>query len=95
MAAGSPSFVDDGVHSPPVVLDQSGINRIKNAWVNATIRADRAGFDLIEFHFAHGYLVNQFLSPLTNFHTRLYEIGRRIRGQAVRARCFRPWHEAA
>ena len=61
-----PSYVDDGVHSPPKVLDRAGIERIKRAWVDATLRAARVDFDAVELHFAHGYLVNEFLSPLSN-----------------------------
>ncbi|WP_420093132.1 NADH:flavin oxidoreductase/NADH oxidase [Noviherbaspirillum denitrificans] len=68
----APSVIEDGVHSLPRELDQAGIDRIKAAWRDATIRADRVGFDLIEFHFAHGYLVNQFLSPLTNLRQDAY-----------------------
>lgn len=68
----APSVYEDGIHSPPVALDREGIERIKAAWVDATRRSERAGFDLVELHFAHGYLVNQFLSPLTNFRTDSY-----------------------
>ena len=67
-----PSFIEDKVHSPPQVLDRAGIERVKAAWVRGTERAERAGFDLIEMHFSHGYLVNQFLSPLTNLRTDEY-----------------------
>ncbi|CAG2105891.1 unnamed protein product, partial [Medioppia subpectinata] len=42
------------------------INKIKEAWVGAAIRAVKAGFELIELHFAHGYLVSTFLSPVSN-----------------------------
>jgi 2,4-dienoyl-CoA reductase-like NADH-dependent reductase (Old Yellow Enzyme family) len=68
----SPSMIEDSVHSRPHVLDREGIERIKRAWVDATARAERAGFDTIELHFSHGYLVNEFLSPLTNLRTDEY-----------------------
>ena len=68
----APSYLEDGIHSPPAVLDPAGMERIKTAWADATRRALRAGFELIELHFAHGYLVNQFLSPLTNFRDDAY-----------------------
>jgi 2,4-dienoyl-CoA reductase-like NADH-dependent reductase (Old Yellow Enzyme family) len=56
---------DDGWHTPHgMTLDE--IEKLKQAFVQATVRADRAGFDLIEIHAAHGYLLNQFISPLSN-----------------------------
>jgi len=56
----------------PEELDEAGIERVKNAFVQATQRADRAGFDLVEIHGAHGYLLNAFFSPLANFRTDRY-----------------------
>lgn len=50
----------------PRALDDDGLARIRVAYVQAAQRAARIGFDLIEFHGAHGYLLSQFLSPLTN-----------------------------
>jgi 2,4-dienoyl-CoA reductase-like NADH-dependent reductase (Old Yellow Enzyme family) len=50
----------------PHALDQSGMEAVKRAFVDATRRADRVGFDLVELHSAHGYLLNNFLSPLSN-----------------------------
>ncbi len=50
----------------PREMDTASLDRVKGAFVNAAERADRAGFDLIEVHVAHGYLLHQFLSPITN-----------------------------
>jgi 2,4-dienoyl-CoA reductase-like NADH-dependent reductase (Old Yellow Enzyme family) len=50
----------------PVALDTVGLMRVKQAFVDATLRSLRLGFDLIELHGAHGYLLHQFLSPLSN-----------------------------
>ena len=50
----------------PAELDETGIARIVDAWVAAAKRAIEAGFRLIEIHNAHGYLLHEFLSPLSN-----------------------------
>jgi len=50
----------------PVALDSTGLKRVKQAFVDATLRSARLGFDLIELHGAHGYCLSQFLSPLSN-----------------------------
>lgn len=61
----------EGWHQP-VALDQDGIDRVIREFVQATERAERAGFDLIELHGAHGYLLHQFLSPIANTRTDSY-----------------------
>lgn len=55
----------DGWHTPKA-LDRDGLAEIKQQFVDATERALRIGFDLIEFHAGHGYLLHQFLSPISN-----------------------------
>jgi 2,4-dienoyl-CoA reductase-like NADH-dependent reductase (Old Yellow Enzyme family) len=57
----------------PVALDQDGIEKVKSDFRNAARRAVAAGYDVIEIHAAHGYLLHQFLSPLSN--TRKDEYG--------------------
>lgn len=51
---------------PPIALDQAGIDDVIAAFVASARRAVRLGLDLIEIHAAHGYLLHQFLSPLSN-----------------------------
>lgn len=52
--------------SAPHALDAEGIAKVVQSFVDATVRADKAGFDVVELHFGHGYLVASFLSPNSN-----------------------------
>lgn len=56
----------------PIALDEAGLARVRTAFVDATKRAARLGFDAIELHGAHGYLLHQFLSPLSNHRNDQY-----------------------
>jgi 2,4-dienoyl-CoA reductase-like NADH-dependent reductase (Old Yellow Enzyme family) len=56
----------------PIELDHAGIDAIVDAFVAATRRALKAGFRIIELHMAHGYLLHEFLSPLSNHRTDEY-----------------------
>lgn len=56
----------DDRHPVPQALDDDGIHAVVAAWGAAAARADAAGFDLLEVHAAHGYLIHQFLSPIAN-----------------------------
>jgi 2,4-dienoyl-CoA reductase-like NADH-dependent reductase (Old Yellow Enzyme family) len=53
-------------YAQPSALDLAGIQTITRAFTRATERALETGFDLVELHAAHGYLLHQFLSPLSN-----------------------------
>lgn len=56
----------------PAALDKAGIEKVKSDFKGATVRAMRAGFKVIELHAAHGYLIHEFLSPLSNRRTDEY-----------------------
>ena len=66
LVSASPLPWKSGESQIPAALERTGMDRIKADFVQATERAARAGFDMIELHCAHGYLLASFLSPLTN-----------------------------
>ena len=69
----APSAVPHGDgERPPHALDTAGLQRIRQCFVDAARRAVRLGLDLIELHAAHGYLLHQFLSPLSNHRADSY-----------------------
>jgi len=57
---------------PPLALDRQDMREIRQAFVSAAQRANHLGLDLIQLHAAHGYLLHQFLSPLSNQRTDGY-----------------------
>lgn len=71
----APSDFPPGVpkeHQMARSMTLEDISDIQQAYVDATVRAIQAGFDAIELHFGHGYLVAQFLSPNHNYRTDEY-----------------------
>lgn len=73
----APSAVPQGPGEPaPHALAQDEIARIVERFAESARRADRLGFDAIELHSAHGYLMHEFLSPIANTRNDEYEIGR-------------------
>ena len=58
--------------APPLALDAAGLQRIRDAFVTTAQRAERLGIDALEVHSAHGYLLHQFLSPISNKRTDQY-----------------------
>jgi 2,4-dienoyl-CoA reductase-like NADH-dependent reductase (Old Yellow Enzyme family) len=63
----APSALPGGRKDPePRALSRDEIPHVVEAWGNAARRADEAGFDHLEIHGAHGYLIHQFLSPMAN-----------------------------
>jgi 2,4-dienoyl-CoA reductase-like NADH-dependent reductase (Old Yellow Enzyme family) len=70
VSASDEAFRSD--YPTPRALTIPEIAEIKNQFVDATKRAEKAGFQAIELHMAHGYLMHQFLSPLSNHRADLY-----------------------
>jgi 2,4-dienoyl-CoA reductase-like NADH-dependent reductase (Old Yellow Enzyme family) len=63
----APSAIPFNAKYPqPIALDAAGIRKVVSDFTSAARRAREAGFDLIEIHSAHGYLLHEFLSPLSN-----------------------------
>ncbi|GLA08467.1 hypothetical protein AnigIFM60653_010001 [Aspergillus niger] len=63
---------EEGVNSVPRALSEEEVKELVNDFGEAAKRAVRAGFDAIEVHSAHGYLLHQFLSPVSNHRTDRY-----------------------
>jgi 2,4-dienoyl-CoA reductase-like NADH-dependent reductase (Old Yellow Enzyme family) len=69
----APSAIPHGDgETVPLALDAAGLARVKESFVAAARRADALGLDAIELHGAHGYLLHQFMSPLSNRRTDDY-----------------------
>ena len=64
IAASDLPYMPDG--AVPKAMDRSDMDRVTQDFVRATVRAAQAGFDWLELHCAHGYLLSGFISPLTN-----------------------------
>jgi len=62
----------EGVSQVPLELDRKGMEKIVADFVRSTRYAEQAGFDMLEIHMAHGYLLASFISPLTNKRTDPY-----------------------
>ncbi|MEV4973275.1 bifunctional salicylyl-CoA 5-hydroxylase/oxidoreductase [Streptomyces scopuliridis] len=72
LVAASPLPYRPGVSEVPHQLDRRQLDAIREQFTAAARRAQRSGFDLLELHCAHGYLLSGFLSPLTNRRTDAY-----------------------
>jgi len=82
LAPSALSFSED--YLMPKAMDHQDIKNVIESFKEAAIRADQAGFDAIELHGAHGYLINQFMSPLANTRDDEYGGSLENRGRFLR-----------
>ncbi len=68
----APSAIAFGGYAPPRALTSAELPGIVEAFASSARRAVEAGFDVVELHAAHGYLLHQFLSPLSNLRSDAY-----------------------
>ncbi|MGH8252040.1 MAG: bifunctional salicylyl-CoA 5-hydroxylase/oxidoreductase [Steroidobacteraceae bacterium] len=70
--APSPLPYLEGISAPPREMSRADMERVLEEFVHSARFADQAGYDMLELHMAHGYLLASFLSPLTNLRTDAY-----------------------
>jgi len=66
ICAPSPLPYFEGVSQVPEPMTRADMDRVRDEFVRATVLGREAGFDMLELHMAHGYLLASFISPLTN-----------------------------
>jgi anthraniloyl-CoA monooxygenase len=86
-----PYFPD--ISQVPREMTRADMDAVRDEFVAATRRADAAGFDLLEVHMAHGYLLSSFLSPVTNVRSDEYGSDRAKFPLEVFAACREVWPE--
>jgi anthraniloyl-CoA monooxygenase len=59
-------------NQPPKAMDRTDLDKVRDQFVAAAEMARRAGFDMLELHCAHGYLLSSFITPLSNWRTDQY-----------------------
>lgn len=91
LIAPSPLPYLPGVSQVPRELTRADMDAVERDFVEAARRADAAGFDLLEIHMAHGYLLSSFLSPLTNVRDDEYGTDRAKFPLEVFAACRAVW----
>jgi anthraniloyl-CoA monooxygenase len=91
LIAPSPLPYLPGVSQIPHEMTRADMDAVRDEFVAAARRADEAGFDLLELHMAHGYLLSSFLSPLTNVREDEYGADRARFPLEVFAACRAVW----
>jgi anthraniloyl-CoA monooxygenase len=85
------------VNQVPRSMTRADMDQVRDEFVRAAVLAERAGFDMLELHYAHGYLMSSFITPLTNLRTDAYggSLENRMRFPLEVYRAVRAvWHEA-